>query len=494
VSLESTTRRQGPAPALILSGLILLALALRAWRLGDWGFEATEMFTLRDSINPRWGNPRPLIYFLNYFLVGTWTPLNELGLRILPALFGILAIPVTYWLGRRLMGTRAALFAAFLLTMSSFHVYYSQFARYWSLVFLLSAIYPYAIYLGIREQNRGALVLGFLTGILAILAHPVSTLLVGGLGLWLLATYVRRHQITRLWSKQTFRWGMLVFVLVALAIAIRYVPMLQSWVAERDEGKGGQFLLHIPGRPGFKQLAILLSYVDTLTLPVVLTGLVGIALLWQQRDRALALLLTCLLLFPVAFLILVSFRTAISTIYLLPTAPVLFFGAGVFLERVADVDIGLRPRWILPATATALIVVSGLPTLISQYRDGRRYDFRGVAQWLNGRMTPGDIVFSDQPQVLAHYLPGREVQRLTGNPAPLIHAAPASGSGEALWVVAPAPSHAFRTNPQLGKLKGWVHDHCQLRLTLGAGRLDFRQHYLEIYRCPPEILAATESR
>src|SRR3712207_9536724 len=64
----------------------------RFWKLGDWNFEATEMFTLRDSLRPRWNNSRPLGYLLNHYLVGTVRPLDELGLRILPALFGVLAV------------------------------------------------------------------------------------------------------------------------------------------------------------------------------------------------------------------------------------------------------------------------------------------------------------------------------------------------------------------------------------------------------------------
>lgn len=484
MSSASPDRRSSAAPVLILTGLIVLAVILRFWRLGAWNFEATEMFTLRDSNDPRWGNPRPLIYFLNYFLIRSWMPLNELGLRILPAVFGVLAVPAVYLVGRRLAGNRSALFAALLLTLSSFHVYYSQFARYWSLVFLLSAIYPYAIYVGIRERNRGALLVGIVTGILAVLAHPVSVLLIGGLLLWIVATYVRRDQLTRLWAQRNVRWATWTFLIVLAVIAIRFVPMLQSWVADRDQGKGGQFLLHLPGGRGVKQLAILLSYVDTLTLPLFLAGMVGIYLLWQQGDRPLARLLASLFLVPVAFLVLVSFRTAISTIYLLPSAPVFFYGAGVFLARLAEGPAAFRPRWLVPAIVTVLIIFSGAPTLISQYRDGRRYDFRAMAGWLNPRLATGDVVFSDQPQVMAYYLPGHEVQLLRGDPAPLIDAMPNSGHG-ALWIVAPAPSHAFRTNPRMRTLKTWIHGSCQLRNTLGSGRLDFRQHYLEIYRCPP---------
>jgi len=54
-----------------------------------------------------------------------------------------------------------------------------------------------------------------------------------------------------------------------------------------------------------------------------------------------------------------------------------------------------------------------------------------------------------------------------------------------LWIVAPAPSHAFRANLKSGGLIGWIYDNCQLRNTLGVGRVDYRQEYLQVYRCPP---------
>jgi hypothetical protein len=53
-------------PAVSVTFLIVLAAALRFWHLGDWNFQATEMFTLRDSSGPQFGNARPLGYVLTY--------------------------------------------------------------------------------------------------------------------------------------------------------------------------------------------------------------------------------------------------------------------------------------------------------------------------------------------------------------------------------------------------------------------------------------------
>lgn len=489
---EAPARRQGLSPAIILVGLTILAAVLRFYRIGEWGLSSDEVFMQRDSINLRLTNPRPLMYFLNHYVVRPFMPLDEFGLRLLPAICGVLVIPAFYLVTRRMVDTRAALFGAFLLATSGLLVYDSQFGRYWTLVFLLSAVYPYLLYLGIRDGNGGLLAMGMLTGVLAALAHPVSVLPLGGMAIWLIAVYLKRDRLAELWSRSSVRWGALLAVILALVIALRFIPMLQGWILQHDRlspsEKGGEFLLHTPSGRGVKQLSLLLGYVESLTLPLVLTGVLGIYVLWREGPRPLALLLACLFLFPIAFIVLVQTRTAVSTFYMSPATPALFIGAGVFLDRLVGLDSTLRPRWLLAALVAAMIFAAGAPTLISQYRDGRRWDFRGAAHWLDERLAPGDVVISDQPLVLAYYLPGRDVQRLIPDPARFIQLQSAlqrAGRGGALWIVSPAPSHAFRTNPKLKSLNGWMYDNCQLRNTIGVPRVDFRQNFLQVYRCPP---------
>jgi mannosyltransferase len=482
---HATERRQGLIAAVLVAGLTILALALRFWRLGNWSLDSDEVFMLRDSLNPGLGNPRPLLYFLNHYLVGPLVPLDEFGLRLLPAIFGVLAIPAFYLVTRRLVGTRAALFGALLLTVNPLHVYYSQFARYWSLVFLLSAVYPYALYIGLRERNRRALALGLVTGVLASLAHPSSVILVGGLGVWILATYLTRDQLAQLWGQKSVRWGTLVAVILAGAIAVRFVPMLNGWLYHRTSSSA--FLFHLPNGRGMREISYLLSFAESTTVPLVLTAVAGIYLLWQMRDRSLALLLTSLFTFQLVFLTLVRLRAPISTFYLVPSLPVLFIGAGVFLDRLAAMEWKLRPAWLFSATVAGMMIAAGAPTLVSQYLDGRRWDFRAVARWLDGPLAAGDIVFSDQSSVMAHYLPGADVRHLVADPVLLeqavrtLHQSRPEG---ALWIVAPAPSHAFRTNRNLGSLNRWMYGYCQLRNSVGVGRVDFRQQYLEVFRCP----------
>jgi hypothetical protein len=228
--------------------------------------------------------------------------------------------------------------------------------------------------------------------------------------------------------------------------------------------------------------------VESITVPVALAAVGGIYVLWQGRDRSLATYLTSLALFHIAFLTLLSTRTAVSQFYLVPALPVFFIGAGVFLDRLFEIDWKVRRRWVLPAIITVLIMAAGAPTLASYYRNGRRFDFDGVAHWLEPRLRTGDAVFSDQPMVLAHYLPSTPVQKLRSL-EPLaqsldsLYRAPERA---ALWIVAPAPGHAFRPDLKQGGLARWMWENCQLRQTVGVGRIDFRQQYLQVYRCPAQ--------
>jgi len=471
---------------LILAGLVLLGALLRFWRLGAWGLEGDEIFTLRDSLHPSLRNPRPLIYFLNHILIRPIAGLDEHGLRLLPAIFGVLAIPVIYFMGRRLVGSISALFAALLVTVSPFHVYQSQYARYWSLVFLLAAAYPYAIYVGIRDHSLRWLISGVVLALLAVLAHPVAILPAAGLALFYLIS-LRHDIVARLRTDALLRWFGVAVLILGLVLAIRSFSMLQNWIHAHDVKNRLPERLFNPKQPGLRQLGILASYVDYMTVPVVLSGVLGIGIL-ARRDRPLALLLSWVSIVPVVIILLISFRAPISTNYLLPAAPALFLAAGVFLGRLVEIDIGVRPRWLAPAVIGIIVIAAGMPTLISQYRDGRRFDFRGAARWLETQMAPGDMVIAEQYPVLVHYLRDREVRHISPDTAVIAGYARElrqAGQGGALWVVAPAPSHAFRVNlKQLG-VTGWIYQNCQLRNTLGRARVDVRQYYLQIYRCPP---------
>ncbi len=93
---------------------------------------------------------------LYYALLHGWTALLGTGptaLRLLSVVIGVLTIPLLYLVARRLLATRAALLATFLLTINPLHVYYSQEVRMYGLVALLSVGILAAAWRGLTRRH-----------------------------------------------------------------------------------------------------------------------------------------------------------------------------------------------------------------------------------------------------------------------------------------------------------------------------------------------------
>src|ERR1700690_770049 len=79
---------------------------------------------------------------LYYILLRAWMHFgdNEAAIRSLSVLFGVALIPAIYILGKRLFGEREGVVSAMLSAVNMFQIRYSQEARAYSLVMLLSVL------------------------------------------------------------------------------------------------------------------------------------------------------------------------------------------------------------------------------------------------------------------------------------------------------------------------------------------------------------------
>jgi hypothetical protein len=184
------------------SGLLALALViglLRFWRLGEWSLWVDEVFTLSDALRFHDGiagnDPKnPLGYGLIALVVrasGGWP--SEFQLRLIPALLGYLGIALTAWAFAPFLGKRRAGAAALLLAVSSWHLYWSQNARFYTLAqdlsllgggLILRALFPVPRRATPRARPVLLLFLGLLLAGFGALAHPSAALM---LPAWTLA-------------------------------------------------------------------------------------------------------------------------------------------------------------------------------------------------------------------------------------------------------------------------------------------------------------------
>jgi mannosyltransferase len=176
-----------------LATLTLAGAAVRFSTLGTqsyWTDEGVTVHLLRMSFGhmlsaiPNSESTPPLYYVLAWVwakLFGT----GEWGLRSLSAVIGTATIPVAYALGARLVSVRAGTIAAALAAFSPLLVWYSQEARAYALVVLLTGA-SLVLFLN-RRLGWWAVV-----SVLALATHYFALFVVGPEALWLLWRERRR--------------------------------------------------------------------------------------------------------------------------------------------------------------------------------------------------------------------------------------------------------------------------------------------------------------
>ena len=154
---------------LILLLIILLGGFLRIYDLGAesiWLDEVSSIQCAEQSLSSIIGDAfetqsSPPLYFiiLHYWMLLFGT--SEIAIRSLSAIFGILSIFLIYKVGCQLFNQKIGLISSFLLSISAFHVIYSQEARPYSL-FLFLTLLSFYFFISILKADNKRYYLGYL--------------------------------------------------------------------------------------------------------------------------------------------------------------------------------------------------------------------------------------------------------------------------------------------------------------------------------------------
>ncbi len=180
---------------LALIGLTLAGVVLRMLYFND-GLEYDESYSYLFFAS------RPLYVILSYyqapnnhilynvFMHGTIELFGASAWAVrLPALiFGVLTIPLTYLLGRRVLNIQTGLFAATLVTASHWMIRYSTQGRGYSLQLLLVLLMALLAFTLIHSRNRAAWLMFALLAALSVHTIPTGVYPVAFLWVWLLFT------------------------------------------------------------------------------------------------------------------------------------------------------------------------------------------------------------------------------------------------------------------------------------------------------------------
>jgi len=166
----------------LLLSILLLSAGLRLLHLSQQSFWLDEVMTVNTvrRVAPSLtmsGTSPPLYYILMSCWMGL-VPETEAMARLPSVFFGVAAVALLFFLGRRLLGRRAGLAAALLMAVSPFHIHYSQEARAYSLMVML-ALASYLLLVRMMErQTLLRLAAWVVTTALMLLSHNYAAFLV----------------------------------------------------------------------------------------------------------------------------------------------------------------------------------------------------------------------------------------------------------------------------------------------------------------------------
>lgn len=404
-------------PHVLALGIILLVAAgLRLWNIGQESLWADEALTVVLANWPIWemiwypADESPFLYYALHKLLIAPGAGPEM-VRSISAVAGLLSVLATYALGRLALGRNAGLLCAALLAVWPYHIDYSQEARAYSLLFLLTTTSAASLLWWFRETEpregtpgRGSgkrhlalalfalsTALTFYTHVLSVIwiavilqvlvsltsrTRPKRCLLEVGIALAAMAI-LAAPGIVRLSRKlstpDAFHWlpqaTPVQFVQTVIDVLSPFRTGSQPWVAERSLSNPWQWLA-----------------VGAIIVVVVGLGLAARRVLSRaaQLRPAVAIGLALLSLPLIVWL----FGYFIRPVFMPRT--ILFAIPGMILLLAASIGL-IRNLKLRVATALACVGIYLVATLVhGTVRE--KEDWAGANAFLARHMRPGDLL------------------------------------------------------------------------------------------------------
>ena len=371
----------------ILIGLTFVGFILRFYNLGGnslWLDEATTLTFARQSAGEIWAsvaagefNP-PLFYWLEHGMILFGE--SEFVLRFLPALLGVLTIPVIYLIGKEFRDKNVGLLAAALLTFSPFHIFYSQEARaYAPMLFFFSLALLFYIKAYRSNETRSWVLFGIFSAI-AFWMHfyafvPVAVLV-------LHALISRVGEIRRdLRNVRDIALSIIVFVLATLPLLVVTANLfLVRTSSAPTYGIQGASVM-------YQTLLQISGFNDLIMVLFIFLFLVGVISTWRE-DRKGSLLLVFMMILPLAASLLLSSRMPMIPRYLIYLLPVYFIGIASSYPALYAL---VRDKRAIYLAIIGVFLIS-TPFLATYYTTPQKNDWRGFSEELAGMTVEGDLV------------------------------------------------------------------------------------------------------
>jgi mannosyltransferase len=383
--------------------ITVLAGVLRFYHLGAWSFWRDEVYTVLHSIQPTLQGSKPVWYLITHLSISS-LGISEWSARLPSAITGTLAIPVTYLLLRRICGSQAAMIAALLIAVSPWHLYWSQNARFYILVSLLTSMAILIFYRALEENRLPYLLGSILLFGLAVISHETALLSAAAVAAYVLLLAWLKPLRPAGFTLRNLGIPVAAASLFILLFVVRLILKLPAW-EQINWQEINPFWLGPEQSALINNNPIWLGSVVAyyIGVPILCMAVFGSAYLVWRRDR-LAILLSLATIIPVAAIMLASLFYYSASRYMFAAAiPCIILAgqaAGALIRQLPT-----NAKW-LGFAVVALLAIGPLSedVLYYRYQNGNRFDYRGAYQIVQQHLQPGDLVLCDAPELGDYYL------------------------------------------------------------------------------------------
>ena len=396
---------------LVLAAIILLGAYLRIHNLGTqsiWLDEASSYYmSYGNSVSWVWTNAmadrHPPLHFLILHFVSIFSS-SEFMLRLPSAIFGILTIPVIYKIGESLFGKKEGLISAFILSISSIHIFYSQEARMYAQMVLFSIASLYFLYRAYKE-NKNWMWAGFVVSASLGFYSFYYTIfvLVPEIIFYIIIQLKdsfksRRIVISDLKNVRLFVLSMFVFLILVSPVLMPFISQSISRASETPTwgmGQSSDFVIII-----LKQYS---TYTNTSYVFLLLFLIGFIASIFNKSQREQAMLLGLMFVIPFMASYILAAKMPFSPRYLLFILPIYILaisrgitGIANFMYQIpsSGIDKSKTSRVAAMLMLTCLIALVCLQPLSSYYSTPQKNDWRTVSNYFHDVTNSGDVIVS----------------------------------------------------------------------------------------------------
>jgi hypothetical protein len=390
--------------SLSLPLILLVGFALRLYRLGVqslWYDETVSAILARQSIPALIAHTARDIHPPGYYLLlHGWTRLvgeSEFALAYLSLIFGMLLIAGVYLLGRTFLKAPAGLWAAGLVALSPYQLWYSQEVRMYTLGAFLGVLMIYCVFKAIAQalspSKPGNVGLRWWIGYALAATAGLYTLyyfafLLIPLNLYTLVILLGYRRRGSAW---------LAWLIANLAVIVLYLPWLGTAWRQVTQPPVP------PWRSGQPLLQILLESWSALSfgeavqpgqiwpLLLVTAGLFILGL-YVLRSRRLQIALPLLVFGPLAIIVFAPLLGLTDALY---HVRYVFTYSPLFYLILAAALAWLGRHQIWGAVMIALLLLGGSLFSIQQFHHHPLYasdDFRSAVNLIETRWRPGDVI------------------------------------------------------------------------------------------------------